>query len=87
MRARVEYPFRIVKNIFDMKKVRYRGLAKNTAQLYTLFGLANLLIAKRRLFAPSAQVRPEMGEMMKIAREQAKYRLSKRVKPPLIAAS
>jgi IS5 family transposase len=35
--------------------VRYRGLAKNTAQLHTLFGLANLMIAKRRLFELHAQ--------------------------------
>ncbi len=55
VRAKVEHPFHIVKNIFGMKKVRYKGLAKNTAQLYTLFGLANLLIAKRRLFALNAQ--------------------------------
>lgn len=55
MRAKVEHPFHIVKNLLGMKKVRYRGLAKNTAQLYTLFGLANLLIAKRRLFALNAQ--------------------------------
>lgn len=51
IRAKVEHPFHIVKNRFGLKKVRYRGLAKNTAQLYTLLGLANLLIAKRRLFA------------------------------------
>jgi len=37
------------------KKARYRGLAKNAAQLFALFGLANLLIAKRRLFALHAQ--------------------------------
>lgn len=55
VRAKVEHPFHIVKNLFGMKKVRYRGLAKNTAQLYTLFGLANLLIAKRRRFALDAQ--------------------------------
>lgn len=55
VRAKVEHPFHIVKNLFGMKKVRYKGLAKNTAQLYTLFGLANLLIAKRRLFALNAQ--------------------------------
>jgi IS5 family transposase len=55
VRAKVEHPFHIIKNIFRLKKVRYRGLAKNTAQLFTLFGLANLLIAKRRLFAISAQ--------------------------------
>jgi IS5 family transposase len=55
VRAKVEHPFHIVKNRFGMKKVRYKGLAKNTAQLYTLFGLANLLTAKRRLFELNAQ--------------------------------
>jgi IS5 family transposase len=55
VRAKVEHPFHIVKNIFGMKKVRYKGLAKNTAQLFTLFGLANLLITKRRLFALNTQ--------------------------------
>jgi transposase, IS5 family len=55
VRAKVEHPFHIVKNIFQLKKVRYRGLAKNTVQLFTLFGLANLLIAKRRLFALNTQ--------------------------------
>ena len=55
VRAKVEHPFHIMKNLFGMKKVRYKGLAKNTAQLFTLFGLANLLIAKRRLFARRAQ--------------------------------
>jgi IS5 family transposase len=50
VRAKVEHPFHIVKNRFGLKKVRYRGLTKNTAQLFTLFGLANLLIAKRQLF-------------------------------------
>ena len=54
-RAKVEHPFHIVKNRFGLKKVRYRGLAKNTAQLFTLFGLANLLIAKRRLFELQAR--------------------------------
>jgi len=55
IRAKVEHPFHIVKNLFRMKKVRYKGLAKNTAQRFTLFGLANLLLAKRRLFALNAQ--------------------------------
>jgi IS5 family transposase len=50
VRAKVEHPFHIIKNRFGLKKVRYRGLAKNTAQLFTLFALANLLIAKRQLF-------------------------------------
>jgi len=55
IRAKVEHPFHVIKNILGLKKVRYRGLAKNTAQLFTLFGLANLVMAKRRLFALHAQ--------------------------------
>ena len=49
VRARVEHPFHIIKNLFKHRKVRYRGLTKNTAQLYTLFALANLVIARRIL--------------------------------------
>jgi IS5 family transposase len=49
IRAKVEQPFHIIKNIPGLKKVRYRSLAKNTAQLFTLFGPANLLIVRRRL--------------------------------------
>ena len=51
VRAKVEHPFHVVKNLFGYRKVRYRGLQKNTAQLHTLFGLANLVIAKRVLLA------------------------------------
>ena len=49
IRAKVEHPFHVIKNLFRHKKTRYRGLAKNHAQLYSLFGLANLVMAKRRL--------------------------------------
>ena len=52
VRAWVEHPFHIVKNLFRHKKLRYRGLAKNTAQLRTLFALANLVIVKKALLAP-----------------------------------
>ena len=51
VRAKVEHPFHVVKNLFRYKKVRYKGLAKNEAQLFSLFGLANLVIAKRQLLA------------------------------------
>ena len=47
VRAFVEHPFPIVKNLFGYWKVRYRGLAKNGPQLYTLFGLANVVIGAR----------------------------------------
>ena len=49
LRAYVEHPFHVVKNLFRHRKARYRGLAKNTAQLHTLFALANLVIAKPAL--------------------------------------
>jgi len=42
IRAKVEYPFRVLKCQFGFTKVRYRGLAKNTARLQTLFALSNL---------------------------------------------
>jgi IS5 family transposase len=51
IRARVEHPFHVIKNLFGHRKVRYKGLAKNTAQLFSLFGLANLVLAKKSLLA------------------------------------
>ena len=53
LRAYVEHPFHVVKNLFRHRKVRYRGLAKNTAQLHSLFALANLVITKRALLGQS----------------------------------
>lgn len=49
IRAKVEHPFHVSKNLFGHRKVRYRGLAKNEAQLYTLFGLGNLLLGRRSM--------------------------------------
>ena len=49
IRAKVEHPFRVIKRQFGHVKVRYRGLAKNTAQLHTLFALANLWMVRKRL--------------------------------------
>ncbi len=49
VRAKVEYPFRVIKRQFGHVKVRYRGLAKNTAQLHTLFALSNLWMVRRQL--------------------------------------
>jgi IS5 family transposase len=46
IRAKVEHPFRVLKQQFGHVKVRYRGLAKNTAQLHTLFALSNLWMAR-----------------------------------------
>jgi len=49
IRAKVEHPFRVIKCQFGFTKVRYKGLAKNTAQLMTLFALSNVWMARRHL--------------------------------------
>jgi IS5 family transposase len=49
IRAKVEHPFRVLKRQFGYTKVRYRGLAKNTAQVITLFALSNLWMARKQL--------------------------------------
>ena len=51
VRAKVEHPFRVIKRQFGFTKVRYRGLAKNTAQITTLFALSNLWMARKKLMA------------------------------------
>ena len=51
VRAKVEHPFRVIKRQFGYTKVRYRGLAKNTGQVMTLFALSNVWMARRQLLA------------------------------------
>jgi IS5 family transposase len=51
VRAKVEHPFRVIKRPFGYLKTRYRGLAKNRAQLFTLFAPGNLFLVRRRLLA------------------------------------
>ena len=48
-RARGEHAFHVIKRLWGYAKVRYRGLAKNTARLFTAFALANLYMLRRRL--------------------------------------
>lgn len=47
IRAKVEHPFHVIKTLFGYRKARYKGLAKNQAQLFSLFALANLVLATR----------------------------------------
>jgi IS5 family transposase len=49
VRAKVEHPFRVIKQQFGYAKVRYRGLAKNTARLTMLFAMSNLWMARKQL--------------------------------------
>ncbi len=49
VRAKVEHVFRVVKCQFGYRKVRYRGLAKNAAQVFALLALANLYLVRSRI--------------------------------------
>ena len=59
IRARVEHPFRVLKQQFGYAKVRFRGLAKNTVQVLTLFALSNLWMARKQLLNPAGKLRPK----------------------------
>ena len=61
IRAKVEHPFRVIKCQFGFVKVEYRGLAKNTANLMTLFALSNLWMARRRLLRGAGMSAPKQG--------------------------
>ena len=45
----MEHIFRVIKRQFGYTKVRYKGLAKNAAQVFSLVGLTNLYLARRQL--------------------------------------
>jgi transposase, IS5 family len=49
VRAIGEHPYRIVKVLWGHAKVRHKGLLKNSLQQFTLFALANLYLARRKL--------------------------------------
>ena len=49
VRAKVEWPFRILKRVFCYTKVRYRGIEKNHQWLLTAFALVNLYMNRKRL--------------------------------------
>lgn len=59
IRARVEHPFRVIKRQFGFVKVRFRGLAKNAAQVLTLFALSNLWMARKQLMDATGKLRPK----------------------------
>jgi len=59
VRAKVEHPFRVIKRQFGLVKVRFRGLAKNTTHVVTLFALSNLWMVRKQLMAAMGAVRPK----------------------------
>lgn len=51
VRAKVEHPFQVIKCQWGFAKVRYKGLFKNTMQLFALFSLANLFRVRKLLLS------------------------------------
>jgi len=49
VRSRVEHTIGVFKRVFGFRKVRYRGLAKNSNRLLVVCALTNLFIARRHL--------------------------------------
>jgi IS5 family transposase len=62
IRAKVEHPFRVVKCQFGFVKVRFKGLAKNTAHVTMLFALSNLWMARKKLLAIAGPLRPQFAK-------------------------
>ncbi len=56
-RATVEHPFGVIKRQFGYTKVRYRGLAGNTAQMPTLFAPSNPWMKRKQLLSAAGSVR------------------------------
>ena len=54
VRAKVEHPFRVIKRQFGFARVRYKGLAKNAAQIATFFALSNVWMARQHLMGAQA---------------------------------
>jgi|GEM_PF-3789882 len=52
---------RVVKREIGHTKTRFKGLAKNTAQIVTLFALTNPYTVRKRLMALAGVVRPQLG--------------------------
>ena len=51
VRAKVEHPFRVIKQQFGFQKTRLRGLAKNSCKINVIAALTNLFLARRQLLA------------------------------------
>ena len=51
VRAKVEHPFRVIKQQFGFQKTRLRGLAKNRCKINVMAALTNLFLARGHLLA------------------------------------
>ena len=51
IRAKVEHPFRVIKQQFGFQKTRLRGIAKNHCKVNVMAALTNLYLARNYLLA------------------------------------
>ena len=51
IRAKVEHPFRVIKQQFGFQKTRLRGMAKNHCKVNVMAALTNLYLARTYLLA------------------------------------
>jgi IS5 family transposase len=59
VRAKVEWPFRVLKRVFGFVKVRYRGLKKNHEWLCAAFALVNIYQQRKRLARMNQRLAPQ----------------------------
>jgi IS5 family transposase len=59
VRAKVEWPFRVLKRVFGFTRVRYRGLKKNHEWICAGFALVNLYQSRKRLARIAQQLAPQ----------------------------
>ncbi len=52
-RATVEHVLRIARRQFGYAKTRYRGLAKNSQQIFCLLALVNIYLVRQKLAQPA----------------------------------
>ncbi len=63
IRAKVEHPFHVIKNLFQHHRTLYRGLAKNEAQRFSLFAFASLLAAQRGMLTTHRRAASRGGKI------------------------
>ena len=59
VRAKVEWPFRVLKRVFGFTRVRYRGLKKNHEWLCAAFAAINIYQHRRKLAKINLQMAPK----------------------------
>lgn len=59
VRAKVEWPFRVLKRVFGFTRVRYRGLKKNHEWLCAAFASINIYQRRRKLAKINLQMAPQ----------------------------